>query len=96
MHQPTLAVLGIFVNPLPTNGAFCLILANVIIELGLLCASFVNVPLQSLSMSARLYATAGNSRDKYQKPPFLKLCIFAPSSLRSQLLLVYRNPSLNL
>ncbi len=45
MHQLTLAVLGVFVNPLPANGAFCLILANVIIELALLCTSFVNVPL---------------------------------------------------
>jgi hypothetical protein len=45
MHQPTLAVLGIFVNLLPTNGASCLILANVIIELALLCSSLVNVPL---------------------------------------------------
>ena len=45
MHQPTLAVLSVFVNLLPTNGAFCLILANVIIELALLCSSFVNAPL---------------------------------------------------
>ncbi|MDQ5828246.1 MAG: hypothetical protein M3441_29420, partial [Chloroflexota bacterium] len=29
MHRLSLATLGIFVNLLPNNGAFCLILANV-------------------------------------------------------------------
>jgi hypothetical protein len=72
MHQLTLAVLGIFVNLLPTNGAFCLILANVITELALLCTSFVNVPSQSLLMSAKLYAAAGNSRNMSQKRSFLR------------------------
>jgi hypothetical protein len=72
MHQPSLAILGVFVNLLPTNGAFCLILTGVIIELVLWCTSFINATFARvfhyLPNYMPLQARAGMS----QKGPFLR------------------------